>query len=286
MDPIIEWCDVSFRYQQQSALSLSHISLAVEPGEFVLLTGPTGCGKSTLLKTLNGLIPQESSGDFSGTVLVAGESTQKQSIAHFSQWVGMVFQSPDDQIFSTTVFDETAFVLENMGLDEQEIHSRVTETLHLVGLSEKQNDSIYALSGGQKQRLAVAAVLAARPRILALDEPISQLDPQGAAELLKLLEKLNRLGTTILLVEHRLHEVMPLCRRVVLMKEGNLIWQGSREDAYRNADYFHSQGLRLPQTVDICYYLGADSRSATVADTVAAIQQKYQVPLWRTKNRC
>lgn len=281
MSKMVEWQDVSFTYRQRQISSISHISLAIEQGDFVLLTGATGCGKSTLLKTLNGLIPQESGGLLTGNIFVMGQNTHGSSIAHLSQSVGMVFQSPDDQIFSTTVFDETAFVLENMGMSAADIQSRVHETLRLVGLYDQRDSSIYALSGGQKQRLAVASVLAARPKILALDEPISQLDPQGAAELLSLLQKLNReLNMTIVIVEHRLHEVLPLCRHVVIMADGKVLWQGTREEAYGKAAFFHDQGLRLPQTIDICHGLGILSRSASVTDTVEAIEEQYQVPAW------
>lgn len=279
MKPIISLCNVSFTYKHRSVASVSDISLEILPGEFVLLTGATGCGKSTLLKMLNGLIPHASGGSMDGEVHIAGRNTREYGIAELSQTVGMVFQSPEDQIFSTTVFDETAFILENMGMKPDEITLRVHETLALVGMREYSNASIHALSGGQKQRLAVASVLAARPSILALDEPISQLDPQGAAELLAVLQRINRdLGMTIVIVEHRLHEVMPLCRRVVIMDKGQLAWQGTREEAFRQPELFDSYGLRLPQTIDICRHLDVTAQSSRVDHAVAAIKEKYQVP--------
>jgi energy-coupling factor transporter ATP-binding protein EcfA2 len=279
LSPIIKLRGISFSYKHRSLPSVSQINLDIAQGDFVLLTGATGCGKSTLLKMLNGLIPHESGGLLTGKVVVGGCDTKKCSIAQLSQTVGMVFQSPDDQIFSTTVFDETAFILENMGMSSEEITSRVHETLRLVGMFDHREASVHALSGGQKQRLAVASVLAARPQVLALDEPISQLDPQGAAELLSVLEHINtKLGMTIVIVEHRLHEVMPLCRRVVIMDKGQLIWQGTREEAFCSPEVFDAHGLRLPQTIDICRCLGVVSQSAQVADSVAAIQHHYNVP--------
>lgn len=279
MKPIISLCNVSFTYKHRGLASVSDISLEIFPGEFVLLTGATGCGKSTLLKMLNGLIPHASGGSMSGEVHIAGRNTLQCGIAELSQTVGMVFQSPEDQIFSTTVFDETAFILENMGMKPDEIALRVHETLELVGMLAYKDASIHALSGGQKQRLAVASVLAARPSILALDEPISQLDPQGAAELLAVLQRINReLGMTIVIVEHRLHEVMPLCRRVVIMDQGQLAWQGTRAEAFRQPELFDSYGLRLPQTIDICRRLAVNAQSSRVDHAVAAIKEKYQVP--------
>lgn len=282
MNKIVELQNVTFTYQQRTRPSVAGIDLAIAPGDFVLLTGATGCGKSTLLKMLNGLIPHESGGTLTGRILIGGQDSRQRSIAELSQQVGMVFQSPDDQLFSTTVYDETAFILENTGMAPAAIASRVNETLRLVGLPDKQDASIHALSGGQKQRLAVASVLAARPKVLALDEPISQLDPRGAAELLAVLEELNRQqGLTIILVEHRLHEVMPLCRRVLLMQEGRLVWQGTREEAYEQASLFEHYGLRMPQPVDICRLLGVKTASAQVEDAVAAVAKAYPVP-WQT----
>lgn len=279
MNPIISLRNVSFAYKHRSLASVSNLSLEIFPGEFVLLTGPTGCGKSTLLKMLNGLIPHGSGGTMSGQVQIAGRNTLEYGIAELSQTVGMVFQSPEDQIFSTTVFDETAFILENMGMKPAEITPRVHETLKLVGMFEHRDANVHALSGGQKQRLAVASVLAARPGILALDEPISQLDPQGAVELLAVLQHINReLGMTIIIVEHRLHEVMPLCRRVMIMDQGKMVWQGTREEAFQCPERFDAYGLRLPQTVDICRRLAVISQSSRVDHAVAAIQEKYQVP--------
>lgn len=281
MGNILELRNVTFTYKYRQEASITDVSLQVEAGDFLLLTGPTGCGKSTLLKTLNGLIPHESGGSLTGQVLVGGTDTQGCSIAQLSRMVGMVFQSPDDQIFSTTVFDETAFILENMGLSGDEICLRAEEALAWVGLPEKRNASVHTLSGGQKQRLALASVLAAKPRILALDEPISQLDPQGADALLSVLRSVNQiLGTTVIIVEHRLHEVMPLCRKVAIMDRGRLIWQGSRQEAYRQPELFQALGLRLPQTVSICRQLDVTPRSESIADAAAAIRRQYHISVW------
>lgn len=279
MDSMVQFCNVSFTYRHRSIPSVKNVSLQVSPGEFLLLTGATGCGKSTLLKMLNGLIPHESGGKIVGEIFVNRQSTRDFAVAEMSRTVGMVFQNPDDQIFSTTVFDEVAFVLENMGMTAAQIEPQVKETLQLVGLLAKAEASVHALSGGQKQRLAVAAVLAARPQVLALDEPISQLDPQGAVELLSVLKELNaRLGITIILVEHRLHEVLPLCHKVAIMDAGELIWQGDCKEAYGRQELFAAYGLRLPQPVTICHQLGLAACSAKVSDAVAAIRQSYAVP--------
>ena len=279
MDSMVCFSNVSFTYRHRSTPSIRNVSLRVAAGDFLLLTGATGCGKSTLLKMLNGLIPHESGGKLEGDVSVGGRSVSGLGVAEMSRTVGMVFQNPDDQIFSTTVFDEVAFVLENMGMTAAQLEPRVEEALALVGLADKAKASVHALSGGQKQRLAVAAVLAAKPQVLALDEPISQLDPQGAAELLSVLQQLNtNLGITIIIVEHRLHEVLPLCHKAAIMDAGRLIWQGRREEAYNCQEMFTAYGLRLPQPVTLCHHLGVAVRSAQVDDAVAAIRQHYAIP--------
>jgi len=278
MGILVEIKNVCFSYKNRKIPSLDHINILITQGEFVLITGPTGCGKSTLLKVLNGLIPHESGGKFAGEVLIAGKNTKEYSVAQLSSTVGMVFQSPDDQIFSTTVFDETAFVLENMGLTSAEIKMRVQETLKLVGLADKENSSIHGLSGGQKQRLAVASVLVAHPPILALDEPISQLDPQGAAELLTLLKHVNQtLGMTIVIVEHRIHEVMHLCHKVIIMNEGRQVWQGTRQEACSSPEVFDAYGIRIPQSIQVCQQLGIRIGSPAVDQAAGAIRKKYQL---------
>lgn len=279
MNGNVQFCNVSFTYKHRRAPSIKDVSLEVEQGDFLLLTGATGCGKSTLLKMLNGLIPHDSGGKLEGEILVGGRSTRTLGIAEMSRTVGMVFQNPDDQIFSTTVFDEVAFVLENMGMKQEQVEPQVQEALRLVGLLDRAGASVHALSGGQKQRLAIAAVLAAKPQVLALDEPISQLDPQGSAELLAVLKDLNvNMGITIIIVEHRLHEVLPLCHKVAIMEAGKLIWQGVREKAYSRQEIFASNGLRLPQSVAICHQLGVTACSDKVSDAAAAIRKCYDVP--------
>ena len=276
MGVILECQDLSFIYKNQPLPSLSHIILEIKAGDFILCTGKTGCGKSTLLKTFNGLIPHEIGGTMQGRILVDGIDSRTLPVAELSQTVGLMFQNPDDQIFSTTVADEVGFALENRGMPPDKIAGRVAETLAWVGLGGREQQSVHALSGGERQRLALAAVLSVRPRVLALDEPISQLDPQGAVNLLGVLEKLNReQGITIILVEHRLHEVMPICRQVLVMDEGTVSWYGTREEAFRDPAMFLRLGLRIPQTVEICHLLGIAVPTASIVNAVDRIRQHY-----------
>ncbi len=277
MKTIVTIKNMTFTYAGRQIPTLKDINYTIQQGDFILLTGTTGCGKSTLLKTLNGLIPQESGGTMQGTVYVDGVATHQINIADVSRLVGLVFQNPEDQIFSATVEDETAFVLENMGLPETEIRQAVSEALDKVGLADKRTASIHALSGGQKQRLAVAAVLAAKPEVLALDEPISQLDPVGAESLLQVLTELNRQGITIIVVEHRLHEVLPVCSRITIMDEGVIVWDGPAGAALSEPDIFVRHGLRLPQPLEICHALGIVTVGYSAKEAVDVIRQNYKI---------
>ena len=276
MDEIIMIQDLNYTYSNRSQPTLSKITLNVKAGEFILLTGRTGCGKSTLLKTLNGLIPHESGGNMSGRVKISGIDTSYSSIADLSERVGLLFQSPDDQIFSTTVSDEVSFILENAGLPAAQITQRVREALLAVGLAGKEQSSVYTLSGGQKQRLALAAVLVARPKVLALDEPISQVDPSGAKEILDLLKQLNeQMGITIILVEHRLHEVLAYCERVIVMDAGEIIWDSPKQTLLEQPDILLQYGLRLPQAAALCWAFGIHPLEIEVDSAVTAIRRTF-----------
>lgn len=276
MAALIEIDKLTFTYGSRTSPTIADITLRVDTGEFVLITGKTGCGKSTLLRALNGLIPHGSGGIMAGSVRLTGRDTRELAVQELSRTVGMVFQNPDDQIFATRVFDEVAFVLENAGMAPELIVSRVEETLREVGLAGKENDSVHTLSGGQKQRLALAAVLAARPRVVVLDEPISQVDPQGASELLHLLLRLNReKGITVVIVEHRLQEVATVCRRIVLMDGGRVIWDGATADLFARPQILLDKGLRLPQPVAICLGLGILPPATATRQAVARIMAEF-----------
>ncbi|MBU4372910.1 MAG: energy-coupling factor ABC transporter ATP-binding protein, partial [Euryarchaeota archaeon] len=216
--------DLWFSYPDNKPV-LKGIDLEIKKGEFILLTGPTGCGKSTLLKCLNGIIPHESSGEMRGIVHIDGIETKSSSMKELSQHAGMVFQSPDDQIFSTVVEDEVAFGPENLCLTKGEIEKRIEYSLKAVGMLEHRHSATNALSGGQKQRVCIASVLAMLPSVLLLDEPISQMDPMGADEVLRVIKQLTGLGLTIIMVEHRIHDVAHLVDRIIIMNDGKIVLQ-------------------------------------------------------------
>lgn len=265
---IIEIKDLWYTYPGRSEPTLKGVNLKIEEGEFVLLTGPTGCGKSTLLKTLNGIIPHESGGIFSGSIKIAGTETTDSNQIELSSRVGLVFQNPDDQIFSTTVEDEVAFGPENLCFEREEIDKKVGEALRMVGMSGHRLNSTNALSGGQKQRVCIASMLAMMPEILAMDEPVSQMDPAGTQEILNTVRELNRkMRITILLVEHRLHELAPFADRVVIMDSGKIIFDQPASKAFDQLEVFHRLGLRVPEPVELCHTLGIKASPFSAKET-------------------
>lgn len=265
-DPAIEIHDLKVSYSGRSRPTLEGLSLRIEPGEFVLLTGPTGCGKSTLLKTINGLIPHVIEGTIEGRVVVDGTETRHAPMSALSQKVGLVFQNPEDQIFSTMVLDEVAFGPENLALPREEIRRRVETALEAVGLEGLDDRTTQMLSGGQKQRLAIGSVLSMAPDILLLDEPFAQLDPRGTREVLEVVRKLNAQGMTVILVEHRIHEVIDVAGRVVVMDRGRIVLDGEPRRVFEKSERLHRLGIRIPDSVELSWKMGFDEVALSPAD--------------------
>ncbi len=209
MPPLITIDNLTYRYPDAPASALHGVSLTVSEGEFVLLVGESGAGKSTLLRALNGLVPHFYGGQIGGRVQVAGLNPTAAGTAAMSAVVGLVFQDPEAQMVAETVEDELAFAMENAGLPQPLMRKRIEEVLDQLSIAHLRGRRLSTLSGGERQRVAIGAVLTLQPRVLALDEPTSQLDPQAAEEVLDTLVKLNQdLGLTIILSEHRLERVV------------------------------------------------------------------------------
>ncbi len=209
---------VSYNYPGSTQLAVENVSFTIREGEFVLLTGPSGGGKSTLCRMINGLIPHFYGGRMQGRVLVYGMDTRETSVPELAKTVGFVFQNPENQIVGITVEEEVAFGLENMMVPMDEIKRRVDWALSLLGISHLRRRTTDSLSGGELQKVALASVLAMRPRILVLDEPTANLDPQSSRVFLETIWRLWREERkTIILVEHRLSEVLPMVSRVIVV---------------------------------------------------------------------
>lgn len=241
--------NVEFQYPGANRPSLLDISLKVNRGEAILVTGPTGCGKSTLLKVIAGIIPSESSGRLTGSIFVVGRDMDKVSVEKLAVKVGLVFQNPDDQLFCHSVYEEVAFGPWNMGLRRPEIDRRVSKSLEKVGLNGFESRPSRLLSGGQKQRTAIAAQLAKQPDLLILDEPISQLDPAGAAEVVRCLRDLKSGGLTIVIVEHRTSETIELVDRVLVMDQGRICDDILKSDLPDRLGEFERLGLEMPSAI-------------------------------------
>ncbi len=224
---------------------------------------------------MNGIIPHESGGLFSGSVKVKGIETTDSNQMEISKEVGLVFQNPDDQIFSTTVEDEVAFGPENLCFEQKEIDKKVGEALQIVGMSGHRLDSTNSLSGGQKQRICIASMLAMMPEILAMDEPVSQMDPVGTHEVLNTVRELNRkMKITILLVEHRLHELAPFADRIVIMDDGKIVFDQPASKAFDHLEIFYRLGLRIPEPVELCHSLGIKASPLSVSEALAVLDKE------------
>jgi energy-coupling factor transport system ATP-binding protein len=214
---------VSYAYPDAPHAALTDAELEVEPGELLLVVGTSGSGKSTLLRCTNGLVPHSSGGRFAGDVFVFGRSTRSHQPRELADVVGFVAQDPEAQFVVDHVERDLAFVLENLGFSPEAMRRRVEETLDALGIVHLRDRDPSTLSGGEQQRCIIAGALAAAPSALVLDEPTSQLDPQGADDVLGALTRLNAdLGTTVLLAEHRLERAAPLADRAVIVAGGRV----------------------------------------------------------------
>src|SRR4051812_29225596 len=262
-DALIAVEQLCFTYRRASEPALLDVSLHVRPGEVLLIAGPSGCGKSTLLRCLNGLIPTTYRGQLTGAIRIAGRDTQDMTLAEISRTVGTVLQDPERQIVASHVFEEVAFGLENQHLPVAEIRARAEATLrdlHLLDLAERET---FTLSGGEKQKLAAAGVLVLEPQVLLLDEPLANLDPASAQETLALCRRLAAAGRGVVIVEHRVEEVLSINpERVVLMDAGRVIYAGPGAGVGQFAD---PRAVKLPAPIAMQRLAALQLESSPVA---------------------
>lgn len=263
MGTILEIDKLNFTYPDAHRSAVSGFDLAIPEGEVVVLAGPSGCGKSTLLRAVNGLIPHMYSGEYSGDVRVGGRSVKETTMRELAQSVGFLFQNPENQIFMFTVERDIAFGLENLGVPREEMRTRVDEAIRVLGISDLAQRAPHELSDGQKQRVALAGVLAMRPKLVILDEPTSLLDPKTAAELVDLVGRLrHELGTTFLVVEHRLDLLTRVADRLVVMSDGKKAMEGSPKEVLLN-DEAEGFGISVPAVTRLQKMLLMDGRAST-----------------------
>jgi len=236
MRPALEIRGLSYSYPDGTR-ALEGIDLKVFEGERVALVGPNGAGKTTLLLHLNGLLRGE------GQIMVFGRPLDRRSLWTIRKEVGLVFQDPDDQLFMPQVFDDVAFGPLNLGLPEAEVRERVAEALRIVGMEGAAERPPHHLSLGERKRIALATVLAMRPRLLALDEPTGNLDPKGRRELIALLQ---RLKGTLIIATHDLELVLELCPRAVLLYQGKVVADGLARELLGDERLMLAHGLEVP----------------------------------------
>lgn len=239
MPSALEVQDLHFSYPDGRA-ALQGASFSISPGEKVALVGPNGAGKSTLILHLNGVLRCQR-----GEVRVHGKPIRDETLAETRAAVGLVFQDPDDQLFSLTVFDDVAFGPTYMGLPEVEIRNRVSGALRAVGAGGYEGRTSHHLSNGEKKRVAIATVLAMDPEILVLDEPTSGLDPRGRREVMGLLQELPQ---TMLVSTHDMRLVAELFERTLVIDGGRIVADGPTAEVLANGPLLEDHGLESPRT--------------------------------------
>jgi len=235
--------------------ALKEVSFSIEKGDFVLLLGPSGSGKSTLIQHLNGLL-KPTSGKVHFDREIIGK--EKRSLLHLRRRIGIVFQMPEEQFFSETVYDEVAFAPRNLNLTEDQVDQKVKSALNRVGLASEDltGRHPFQLSAGQKRLVAIAAVLSLEPEVLIFDEPTAGLDAAGKKNLFNMLEYFNRQeGLTIIISTHHLDEAAALANRVLVLEEGRLIMQGTTEEIFSRQQALYDAGLALPPVTEIVHEL-------------------------------
>ena len=234
--------NIMYRYNNdQENNILDEVSFTIEKGEWVTIIGANGSGKSTLVKTLNGLnIPQN------GNVIIDGLALNEENIWAIRQKVGMVFQNPDNQFVGSTVADDVAFGLENIGMPRDEMIVKIDQALQQVGMQNFKMHEPARLSGGQKQRVAIAGILALAPDIIVLDEATSMLDPKGRAEVLTTVQAIKEQNNlTVISITHDLNEAAQ-ADRIFVMEKGQIKYENKPEEIFKLGDHLVELGLNVP----------------------------------------
>ena len=273
---IIEMSHVTFRYGEAAAqgkevpAALRDVSLRIGEGEFVGVIGPSGAGKSTLASVLSGAIPHHYRGELFGSTLVDGRDTCDVTLTDISQVVGSVLQDIDTQMVASVVEDELLFGLENFGVPHDQIEDRIARTLDTVGIAGLRDREIATLSGGQKQKVAIAAILAMRPRVLVLDEPTAALDPASSALVFDTLRKVREEGVTVVVIEQKVALLSEYCDRILVMDGGALVLDGTPREVFAHADELRRIGVDSPRVARVYNSLARDGlvRGATPCLTV------------------
>ena len=248
--------DISYKYPLTEENILKNITIGIEKGEFWAVIGKNGSGKTTLCNVLRRFAPDFYKGELTGRIILENKELKDYTVKEIVQKIGFVFQNPFTQISGVkeTVFEEIAFGLENLGLEANYIKNKVEETLELLHIKELRHKNPYELSGGQGQKVALASIIAMEPEILIIDEPTSQLDPQGTEEIFKIINMLAEKGKTIILVEHKIELIGEYAEKVIVLDEGEIILKGDTKDVLKNKLLLEKE-IGMPQYAMLAYEL-------------------------------
>lgn len=275
--PAVALEEVAFTYRSADRPALAGIAFAQRAGEMVGIMGASGAGKSTLVKCLNAIIPGFEHGDFQGAVRIHGRGIDGSRVCDMAPIVGMVFQDFEAQLFSTNVAHEVAFAMEQVGMAPAQIRARLGPALAAVGLAGFEDRDPTSLSGGEKQRLAIASVLAVQPSIIVLDEPTTDLDPEGRGEVFELVRRLRDQGLSLLVIEHETEELLE-CDRIVALRDARVIADGPPHQVLRDLGMLRECGIRPPALNHVLAELGIPSHARNIDEAEALIRRSLQLP--------
>jgi energy-coupling factor transport system ATP-binding protein len=272
--PAVRVESVTFTYHGEDRPALRAVSFVQNAGEMIGVMGASGAGKSTLAKCLNRIVPEFEDGEFHGSITIAGEPLDHLRVCDVAPKVGMVFQDFESQLFSTNVAHEVAFAMEQVGMERAEMDRRIMPALEAVGLRGFEHRDPMSLSGGEKQRLAIASVLALRPSLIVLDEPTTDLDPEGRAEVFALIAKLRAQGLSLIVIEHESEELRA-ADRIVILREGEIAANGPPFEVFARTELLTACGVRPPGLGHALELLGIDAQPKSVEQAYDAIARAY-----------
>ena len=305
--PLLELNDVSFQYiihrdgnneskdkkhnESNLNFALNKVNLSIYTGEFVGIIGPSGAGKTTLASLFSGAIPHHYSGHLSGTVNIAGYDTNSLELTNIACLIGSVIQDIDAQMVAANVEDELLFGLENFSVQHDEILPRIENALETVGITNLRNRDLDTLSGGQKQKVAIAAILALKPKVMVLDEPTCALDPVSSRMIFDVLRDLNRnFGITVVVIEQKVALLSEYCKRLIVLSKGELVMDAPTGVALKNADLLSEVGINYPRTTHLIKQLQEEQICSNseltvgVEETVDTIVKTLQSDIPNTSN--
>ena len=249
---MIEIKDFTFQYEGEDKPVLKNINMTIENGDFLGIIGHSGAGKSTLTYAINGIIPHYYKGDYYGSVKVDGNDTIETSLTDISKLIGSICQDIDSQMVASVVEDELLYGLENFGIPKDEIEERICSALVEVGISALRKRNINSLSGGQKQKVAIAAIIALKPKTLLLDEPTGELDPQSSRQVFMLLKNLSeKYGITVIIVEQKIMLLCEFAKHIAVLEHGEIIIHDTVDKVLEKSEILEKSGVNCPRVVSL-----------------------------------